>query len=98
MPPGQAAWGLDILLQFGTATAAEQGTRDESMDAEDEWDAMLRALHTTSATTHPHVTALAGALVSGAPGERLSWGFRMLINGIVATPAPRSACRQAGTR
>ena len=88
VPPAQAAWGLDILLQFGTATAAEQGTRAESMDAEDEWDAMLRALHTTSATTHPHVTALASLLVSGAPGQRLSWGLRMLINGILATPVP----------
>jgi AcrR family transcriptional regulator len=88
VPPAQAAWGLDILLQFGTATAAEQGTRAESVDAEDEWDAMLRALHTTSATTHPHVTALASLLVSGAPGQRLSWGLRMLINGILATPVP----------
>ena len=88
VPPAQAAWGLDILLQFGTATAAEQGTRTESVDAEDEWDAMLRALHTTSATTHPHVTALASLLVSGAPGQRLSWGLRMLINGILATPVP----------
>ena len=88
VPPAQAAWGLDILLQFGTATAAEQGTRAESMDAEDEWDAMLRALHTTSAITHPHVTALASLLVSGGPGQRLSWGLRMLINGILATPVP----------
>ena len=88
VPPAQAAWGLDILLQFGTATAAEQGTRAESLDAEDEWDAMLRALHTASATTHPHVTALASLLVSGAPGQRLSWGLRMLINGILATPVP----------
>jgi AcrR family transcriptional regulator len=90
VPAGQAAWGVDLLLQLGTATAAEQGTREESIDAEDQWDAMLRALHTTSATTHPHVTALAGLLVSGVPGERMSWGFRMLINGILATPVPAS--------
>jgi hypothetical protein len=34
------------------------------------------------------VAALAGQLVSGEPAERLSWGFRALINGIVATPTP----------
>lgn len=64
VPPGQAAWGVDVLLQFATATAAEQGTRDESPDA--------------------------GRLVSGTPQQRLSWGFRMLINGILATPVPET--------
>src|ERR1700759_4717668 len=47
VPPAQAAWGADLLLQFGTATAAEQGTREEALDAEDGWEAMLLALHTT---------------------------------------------------
>jgi AcrR family transcriptional regulator len=88
VPPAQAAWGLDVLLQFGTALAAEQGTREESLDAEDEWEALLETVRTTSAATHPHVAALAGVLVSGAPGQRLSWGFRMLINGIEFTPVP----------
>jgi AcrR family transcriptional regulator len=93
VPPAQAAWGVDLLLQFGTATAAEQGTREESLDADDEWDAMLLALHTTSAQAHPHVTALAPLLVSGEPGQRMSWGFRMLINGIQATPTPGADAR-----
>jgi AcrR family transcriptional regulator len=88
VPPGQAAWGLDALLQFGTATAAEQGTREASPDAEDEWNALLQTVRTTSAATRPHVAALAGQLVSGAPEQRLSWGFRMLISGIEATPTP----------
>jgi AcrR family transcriptional regulator len=88
VPAGQAAWGVDLLLQLGTATAAEQGTREESIDAEDQWDAMLRTLNATSAQTHPHIAALAGLLVSGAPGQRMSWGFRMLINGIAGTPVP----------
>jgi hypothetical protein len=38
----QAAWGVDVLLQF--ATAAEQSTREQSIGAEDEWDALTRAL------------------------------------------------------
>ena len=88
VPPGQAAWGLDVLLQFGTATAAEQGTREESLDADDDWDGLQRALQAASAQAHPHIAALAGPLMSGAPGQRLSWGFRMLINGLLATPVP----------
>ena len=89
VPPGQAAWGLDVLLQFGTATAAEHATRQESLDAGDEWDALVDTVRTTSAATHPQVAALAGLLVSGEPGERLSWGFQALIKGIVTTPAPQ---------
>ncbi|HEY2521782.1 MAG TPA: TetR/AcrR family transcriptional regulator [Streptosporangiaceae bacterium] len=88
VPAAQAAWGLDVLLQFGTALAAEHGTREESLDAEDEWEALLETVRTTAAATHPHVAALAGLLVAGQPGQRLSWGFRMLINGILATPVP----------
>src|ERR1700760_5170980 len=91
VPSAQAAWGVDVLLQFGTATAAEQGTRDESIDAADDWDGLLGALRGTSAQTHPHIAALAGALMSGAPDQRLSWGFTMLINGIAATPVPTGA-------
>ena len=90
VPPGQAAWGLDVLLQFGTATAAEQGTRKASLDADDEWDALIRTVRSTSSATHPHVAALAGQLVSGTPEQRLSWGFRTLITGVSATPIPEA--------
>src|ERR1700760_2838839 len=88
VPAAQAAWGVDLLLELGTATAAEQGTREQSLDADDDWDGLDRALRDTPARTHPHIAALAGLLMSGAPGQRLSWGFRMLINGILATPVP----------
>jgi AcrR family transcriptional regulator len=88
VPPGQAAWGVDALLQFATATAAEQATRDQSADAQAEWDALTQALHAVSDRTHPHISALATQLVSGAPRQRLSWGFHLLINGIQHTPTP----------
>jgi AcrR family transcriptional regulator len=91
VPPGQAAWGLDLLLQWGTATAAEQGTRQQSLDADDEWDALLGTVRATSAATHPHVAELARELVSGAPEQRLRWGLRTLLNGITATPVPEAS-------
>lgn len=88
VPPEQAAWGADVLLQFATATAAEQSSRDESDDAQAEWDATTEALHNASERTYPHLRALAGNLLGGSPEQRLSWSFRMLINGIADTAVP----------
>ncbi|GAB3980357.1 hypothetical protein GCM10029978_078200 [Actinoallomurus acanthiterrae] len=86
--PAQAAWGVDLLLQVATATAAEQATRDGSATAQDEWDALSQALHGASGQTHPHVAALASQLLSGTGPERLSWAFQALIHGIAHTPTP----------
>ena len=88
IPPAQAAWGVDVLLQFATATAAEQSSREQSIDAMDGWDALTRALHGVSETTHPRLHALAGSLLAGSPEDRMSWCFQMLINGIAHTPVP----------
>ncbi|WP_344422275.1 TetR/AcrR family transcriptional regulator [Amycolatopsis minnesotensis] len=88
VPPAQAAWGVDVLLQLATATAAEHATQDESSDNADEWDALTRALHGVSADTHPRIAALGPRLLSGTPEQRLSWGLRSVLNGIAHTPVP----------
>lgn len=85
VPPAQAAWGVDLLLQHATATAAEHTAGDATQD---DWDALTRTLRDLSDRTHPHIAALAGDLLSGAPEARLSWGFRALINGIERTAVP----------
>ncbi|MFJ4831570.1 TetR/AcrR family transcriptional regulator [Streptomyces sp. NPDC088747] len=90
VPPGQAAWGVDLLLQYATATAAEHAVQERAVETRDDWDALTRALRESSGDTHPHIAALAGQLVSGEPRARLSWGFRMLLNGILHTPIPTS--------
>ncbi|MFI6334739.1 TetR/AcrR family transcriptional regulator [Streptomyces sp. NPDC050535] len=90
VPPGQAAWGVDLLLQYAAATAAEHAVQERASEARDDWDALTRALHGTSGDTHPHIAALADRLLSGEPEARLSWGFRMLVNGILHTPVPTS--------
>ncbi|MFE6484712.1 TetR/AcrR family transcriptional regulator [Streptomyces sp. NPDC057757] len=90
VPPGQAAWGVDLLLQYATATAAEHAVQERAVETRDDWDALTRALRGASGDTHPHIAALAGQLVSGEPRARLSWGFRMLLNGILHTPIPTS--------
>jgi AcrR family transcriptional regulator len=89
VPPERAAWGVDLLLQHATATAAEHAGRDESSPtARKEWDALGRALREAPERTHPHIAALAGPLLSGTPEARLSWGFRVLIDGIRHTAVP----------
>ena len=85
VPPAQAAWGVDLLLQHATATAAEHAGEGQS---EEDWDALRRAVRDVSDRTHPHIAALRGDLLSGAPETRLSWGLRALIAGIERTAVP----------
>ncbi|GHG93472.1 TetR/AcrR family transcriptional regulator [Streptomyces rubradiris] len=84
VPRAQAAWGVDLLLQHATATAAEHAG-EESPAA---WEAAARALREAPAATHPHIAADAGALLSGTPEARLSWAFQTLITGIERTAVP----------
>ncbi|MEV6118035.1 TetR/AcrR family transcriptional regulator [Streptomyces sp. NPDC052109] len=84
VPRTQAAWGVDLLLQHATATAAEHAGDDSPGD----WQALVRALREAPSDTHPHIAAGAEALLRGAPEARLSWAFQTLINGIERTAVP----------
>ncbi|MFJ5303241.1 TetR/AcrR family transcriptional regulator [Streptomyces sp. NPDC088350] len=84
VPPAQAAWGVDLLLQQATATAAEHAADD----TRDDWDALTHAVRNASARTHPHLAARSADLLSGAPLARLSWRFQALITGIERTAVP----------
>jgi AcrR family transcriptional regulator len=98
VPPGQAGWGVDLLLQFGTATAAEHATREQSIDAREDWHALTRALKSGSGPGRPHIAALGDQLISGAPQQRLAWGFQALVDGILHTPVPAAADTPADPR
>ncbi|GAA1694218.1 TetR/AcrR family transcriptional regulator C-terminal domain-containing protein [Fodinicola feengrottensis] len=81
VPVGQAAWGLDLLLQLGTATAAEH-----AIEAPDEdWRALDSAVRDISPATHPHLAAIGADLLSGPPQARLSWGLQAVIDGTLHT-------------
>ncbi|MGW7544590.1 TetR/AcrR family transcriptional regulator [Streptomyces sp. NPDC054770] len=84
VPRERAAWGVDLLLQRATATAAEHAGGESQGD----WDALGRALGEVSERTHPHIAAASGLLLSGPPGARASWAFQALINGIERTAVP----------
>ncbi|WP_427924330.1 TetR/AcrR family transcriptional regulator [Streptomyces sp. cg40] len=85
VPPAQAAWGVDLLLQQATATAAEHSAEDTPRD---DWDALTDALRNVSDRTHPHIAARSTELLSGAGEARLSWRFQALIAGIERTAVP----------
>jgi AcrR family transcriptional regulator len=86
VPAGQAAWGVDFLLQTATATAAEHAADNAATDAQ--WQQLADTLGTASPVAYPHVHAQAADLVSGAPAQRRRWAVDMLINGILATARP----------
>ncbi|MFB4426282.1 TetR/AcrR family transcriptional regulator [Streptomyces sp. QL37] len=86
VPDAQAAWGVDVLLQVATATAAEQSGRAGDPDAEAEHDALVETLRQASSRTHPRIAALGGDLASGTPQQRLAWIFRAVVNGTATTP------------
>ena len=91
IPGDRAAWAMDLLLHVATSTAAEQGTRERAVDAKDEEEAQAVALRGAPADQFPHIAAIGAAeLMSGAGQDRLSWGFRVLINGVIQTPRPES--------
>lgn len=86
----RAAWGVDLLLQHVTGTAAEHSEPSPDAIAADADDASMtsltRALNAADPDAAPHVAAHAGALLSGTPAQRMTWALQVLITGIVATP------------
>ncbi|MEU6620063.1 TetR/AcrR family transcriptional regulator [Streptomyces litmocidini] len=90
-PREQVAWGVDNLLQYATATAAEHGTQERDPLSQDDWDALAHAVHGVDDAEHPMIKAHLPALLAGTQDARLSWGFDVVINGIIHTPLPESA-------
>jgi AcrR family transcriptional regulator len=84
----RASWAVDLLLHFATSTAAERGTRQRAIDAGEEEDRLAETIASTSAARYPHIAALGLDLLSGPGPDRLTWGFNVLISGILQTPRP----------
>lgn len=84
----QAAWGVDLLLAFPTATAVEHGLNHQSGD--NTADEALADLGTKIAAADPavhlHLARLGDYLISGSGPERTRWGYDVLIDGISRAP------------
>jgi AcrR family transcriptional regulator len=85
-PDMQAAWGVDVLLQVATATAAEHSTRAADPAAEGEDAALIGVLRSAPAEQYPRIAAIGEELFTGTHHQRLEWTFRALIHGVRSTP------------
>jgi AcrR family transcriptional regulator len=86
VPAPAAAWGVDPLLQLATATAAEQGTRQESADAAGEQQHLAAAVREARPEDYPNIVAARDDLFSGTGEQRLRWYFECLLTGLAGTP------------
>ncbi|MCI4065393.1 TetR/AcrR family transcriptional regulator [Micromonospora sp. R77] len=88
VPARQAGWGVDLLLQHATATAAEQGARDSSTATASEERHLAVAVREAAAADYPHLHRARDELFSGTGEQRLHWSFAVLVGGIAATRTP----------
>jgi AcrR family transcriptional regulator len=88
VPAGQAAWGMNLLLQLAVAAAAEHGTRRESAAATPAEQAGAPPWREVSAGEHPGIAWASAELFTGTGSERLRWAFETLITGIRASESP----------
>lgn len=96
IPADRAAWGVDLLLQYITASAAEHsvpspGDADASRQDKASLGELARALRTADPAQNPSIAAHADAVLSGTPAQRTAWAVRALVAGITATPIPAPA-------
>lgn len=88
VPEDRAAWGIDLLLLFATALAAEHAPRDGADDVPAQGEAISAALRDASSDRYPAIAAVAADLLSGPPEARYAWGIAVLLAGIAAAPRP----------
>ena len=88
VPARQAAWGVDLLLQYATATAAEHGTRDEAIEAAGEVYHQVTAIREADPGEYPNIDHARDELFSGTGDQRHRWAFTALVGGIAGTATP----------
>ncbi len=76
-----AAWGVDLVLAYVTATAVEHGGHHHE-DA-DHLEGIRRALENLDAKTHPNLARLHADLLTGEGLERFRWGLGVLVKGLL---------------
>lgn len=76
-----AAWGIDLLLQHASITAAEWAVRASGTGQET--DDLATALAAADPARHPALDAFdTTAFMQGSPDERQRWALDTLLNGI----------------
>ncbi|WP_405115488.1 TetR/AcrR family transcriptional regulator [Micromonospora sp. NBC_01405] len=95
VPARQAAWGVDILLQHATATAAEQGTRKQAIEAAGEEEDLAAAIREVKPSAYPNIDRVRDELLSGTGEQRVRWAFAALVDGLSSTAASEVSAENA---
>jgi len=80
--PRPAAWGVDLLLQMATASAAEHGGQEQPAGQQ-----QIEAVKEADPADFPHVDRVREELFSGTGEERQRWAFTAAIAGIQSAAA-----------
>jgi AcrR family transcriptional regulator len=87
-----AAWAVDLIGLWASAIAAEKTINDQRGAAgaveADYLERIDEYYGTLDPAVYPTVLAMRAHLLSGSDEDRTSWGLDVILNGIVATPAP----------
>jgi hypothetical protein len=89
VPDQAAAWAVDLIPLFVTATAFEESVQSASAWTTEDLDRYLAEMRGffagLPAEKFPIVVALAGALTSGAQGdERFEFGVQVIVAGLAS--------------
>ncbi len=84
VPIGQRSWGVDLLLLWATAGAAEHAEHVDDEASRTEWDALRTAI--ANVGDYPHIAEIGLDLVGGTGEERGNWAIEALLTGIAGTP------------
>lgn len=83
----RAAWGVDLLILYVTAAAAEQSIRHRNGQSLDE---VKSALSAVSAEEFPLLFAFKESLLSGDGETRGEWALDIIIDGIAGSKLPHN--------
>jgi AcrR family transcriptional regulator len=81
---GPAAWGVDLLLLYPTATAVEHSNPRNDVRRAETLDDLAVQLGNTDATRYPNIARLGPALVQDGGATRMGWALDVLLDGILA--------------
>ena len=86
VPDREAAWAVDLLLMFATATAVEHSLPRPSHKSPAEESALALEIASLDEAMYPQIARLGIELLSGTGPDRFQWGIDVLLAGIVHTP------------
>lgn len=87
VPDAVAAWGLDLLMLYVTAAAAETAMKTEPDRGVSR---VAAAMCGAPPETFPNIHAQLGALLSGSSAERSDWAIDVIIDGLISAEPPQA--------